>query len=286
MSLTIDQAFITQFESEVHLAYQQRGSKLRGTVRRKQATGSTVRFQKLGKGTASRKTRHGKVPVMNAVHSYADATIEDWYAGDWVDKLDEYKTNIDERMILANTAAYALGRKIDAIIIDALLLSLPTAQIVASGPYAGTMGLTKGKIMAAMELINAADVPDDGQRFCVVGAHQWNELLDITEFKSADYVGQGSLPWTTGTEVKRWLNTYWILHTGLQTDVTEATRYCVLYHKTALGLGENIDALWTDITWHGDYASHFVDAAIASGAIRIDDEGVVRIDCDDDATIT
>ena len=33
MANTIDTAFIRQFESEVHLAYQRMGSKLRNTVR-------------------------------------------------------------------------------------------------------------------------------------------------------------------------------------------------------------------------------------------------------------
>ena len=51
MANTISTAFITQFESEVHLAYQRMGSKLRNTVRTvSNATGNTVRFQKIGTG--------------------------------------------------------------------------------------------------------------------------------------------------------------------------------------------------------------------------------------------
>lgn len=47
MANTIDQAFIKQFETEVHMAYQRMGSKLRNTVRSTNVTGSTARFQKL-----------------------------------------------------------------------------------------------------------------------------------------------------------------------------------------------------------------------------------------------
>jgi hypothetical protein len=46
MANTIDQAFIKQFETEVHMAYQRMGSKLRNTVRTTNVTGSTARFQK------------------------------------------------------------------------------------------------------------------------------------------------------------------------------------------------------------------------------------------------
>jgi len=35
MSTSIDQAFVKQFESDVHLAYQRMGSKLRNTIRTK-----------------------------------------------------------------------------------------------------------------------------------------------------------------------------------------------------------------------------------------------------------
>ena len=53
MANTIDQAFITQFETEVHLAYQRMGSKLRNTVRTvSNVSGSTARFQKIGTGSA------------------------------------------------------------------------------------------------------------------------------------------------------------------------------------------------------------------------------------------
>jgi len=40
MANTIDQAFIKQFETEVHMAYQRMGSKLRNTVRSTNVSGS------------------------------------------------------------------------------------------------------------------------------------------------------------------------------------------------------------------------------------------------------
>ena len=90
MSTTIDQAFIKQFEREVHEAYQRQGSKLRNTVRTiNEVNGSTAVFQKVGKGTASTKSTHGMVPVMNLDHSNVEVILQDYYAGDWVDRLDE-----------------------------------------------------------------------------------------------------------------------------------------------------------------------------------------------------
>ncbi|MDR1826473.1 MAG: hypothetical protein LBQ49_02150, partial [Rickettsiales bacterium] len=70
MSDSIELSFIKQFEADVHLAYQQTGTKLRSTVRSKSGVvGLSTTFQKVGKGVASTKTRHGAVPVMNLDHT-------------------------------------------------------------------------------------------------------------------------------------------------------------------------------------------------------------------------
>ena len=114
LSTSIDQAFIKQFEEEVHQAYQRMGSKLRNTVRVKNGVrGSSTVFQKVGKGSASTKARHGMVPVMTIDHNPVECQLLDFYAGDWVDRLDELKINIDERQVVANAGAFALGRKTD-----------------------------------------------------------------------------------------------------------------------------------------------------------------------------
>src|ERR1700743_2156554 len=121
MTTSIDNAFIKQFESEVHEAYQRQGSKLRGTVRTiNNVNGSSAVFQKVGKGAASPKSSHGLVPVMNLQYSNVEVTLSDYYAGDWVDQLDELKINIDERQVIAAAGAYALGRKTDDLIIAGL----------------------------------------------------------------------------------------------------------------------------------------------------------------------
>ena len=138
MSLSIDQAFIKQFEREVHESYQRQGSKLRPTVRTKTGVrGSSTIFQMVGKGSANTKSRHGMVPVMNVEHTNAEATLTDFYAGEWVDRLDELKINIDERQVLANAGAFALGRKTDDLIITSLSASPNSAGTDSYGPHQG-----------------------------------------------------------------------------------------------------------------------------------------------------
>ncbi len=273
MSTSISTAFVKQFEREVHESYQRLGSKLRGAVRSiPNVQGSSTTFQKVGKGTASTKSTHGMVPVMNLSHTSVECQLADYYAGDWVDRLDEMKINIDERQVIANAGAYALGRKTDDLIIAALA-SASTLTIVDNN-----VGLTRDKVLKAFELLGENDVPDDGQRFAIVGWQQWSELLKITEFSSSEFVGPDDLPYK-GTQAKKWLGTTWIPHSGLPIDGNDI-RKCFWFHKNAIGHASGSD-VQTDITWHGDRAAHFVNNMMSQGAALIDGGGVVVVSCDE-----
>ncbi len=272
MSVSIDNVFVKQFEADVHLAYQQMGTKLRATVRSKSGVvGASTTFQKVGRGTASTKSRHGIVPVMNLNHEPVECLLQDFYAGDWVDALDELKTNVDERRVVASAGAYALGRKTDELIIGAM-----NGATTNVGDY--STPLTKDLIMAALEQLNARDIPDDGRRFAVVGVHQWNQLLSLDEFVSADYIG-ADLPLVSGGASKKWLGITWLLHNGLPTPNND-NRDCFIYHATSVGhaCGQEVK---TDITWHGERAAHFIRNSMSQGAVLIDGDGIVRVKCKD-----
>ncbi|MBI2235773.1 MAG: hypothetical protein HYU60_02250 [Magnetospirillum sp.] len=269
MSTTIVNSYSKQYGIEVHQAYQRMGTKLRNTVRtRDNVTGAIAVFQKVGKGSASTKARHGKVPVMNVDHTAVECQLYDYYAGDWLDRLDEIKVEHNERSVLVNAGAYALGRKTDELVI---------AELDKSTNYAkdGTTGLTKAKILEAFEMLGGADVPDDGERTAVVGWKQWSELMDITEFAHADYVGPDELPWK-GTQAKKWLGTLWMPHSGL--TKSGSVRYCYWYHKTAVGhaSGANVKS---EITYHGDRAAWSINNFMSQGAMLVDDNGVVSLRC-------
>ncbi|MAS87656.1 MAG: hypothetical protein CMH30_06745 [Micavibrio sp.] len=273
MTTTISNAFVKQFEREVHEAYQRQGSKLRGTVRTAgNVKGSTAVFQKIGKGVASTKSTHGIVPVMNLDHSSIEVDLQDYYAGDWVDRLDELKLNHDERSVIANAGAYALGRKTDELIINALIADAPAAV------SDDTTGLTLTKVLEAFEALGENDVPDDGQRFCIVGYRQYSELLKLEEFASADYVGAEELPFR-GAQAKKWLGTTFIPHSGLPIDENDI-RTCFWYHKSAIGHASGSD-VETNISYHNDRASFFVNNMMSQGAKVVDATGIVTLSCDE-----
>ncbi len=270
MSTSVDLAFVKQFERDVHEAYQRRGAKLMNSVRRKpNVKGTSTTFQKAGKGVATTKARHGSVTPMNVSHTPVECTLSDFYAGDWVDKLDETKLEHDEKRVIINAGAFALGRKTDELLITELDQTTTTPIAHAS------TGLTKAKVLTAMQVLGDNDVFEEGRMFAIVPWTEWTELMDITEFKSADFIGD-AFPWLKGTEARKWLGTIWMPHSGLESLVASSVSKSFWYHEASVGWGYGAN-VQSDITWHGDRAAHFVNNMLSGGACLIDSNGVVEI---------
>ena len=276
MASSINNAFITQFEAEVHMAYQRMGSKLKNLVRTVNGVnGSTVKFQKVAKGSANTKARHAELVAMDLAHSNVSATLTDYYAADYVDKLDELKVNIDERQVVAQSAAYALGRKTDQVLIDVLDASTSIAVNVNSDA-SEAMTLVKAKNM--MEVFNGNDVPDDGQRYWVVGPRQWSDLLSIDQFSRVEYVGPNELPFPGGITAKRWMGFLFFVHSGL--SLSGDDRKTLAFHKSAIGCGIRSDVR-TEVNYIPEKVSHLITSMISLGAVQIDGDAARVQLCDE-----
>lgn len=269
MAVDINDAFVKQFESEVHMAYQRMGSKLRNTVRAKSnVKGSSTTFQKVGKGTAGTKSRHGNVPVMSIDHSNVECTLGDFYAADYIDKLDELKINHDERMVVTQSAAAAMGRKSDELIVTALDTA---SNVITEG---STTGLNQTKVNTVFEYFGNNDVPDDGERYFVISPGAWTDLLGITAFSSADFVGPDELPYKGGMVAKRWMGFMWLTFSGL--PVASNIRKNFAYHRSAIGLASGAEVS-TELNYVPEKAAHLATSMMSQGAVLIDGTGVYEV---------
>lgn len=275
MAADISDAFVRQYEAEVHEAYQREGSLLRATVRRKaKVVGESTTFQKVGKGSASTKGRHGKVPLMNISHDPVVCPLQDFYAGDFVDKLDELKIIHDERRVTVNAGAFALGRKTDNLIITA---AGTTSNTTAAGVVL-TDGMKITDATAMMQIFGDADISDDGQRWAVVGWHQWNHLMQVEQFASADFVANAMFD-GKAVKPKQWLGFNWLAMStsdeGLvKADASHTT--CLFYHMTGIGHASGSE-VHTDVDWSGEHQAHFVTNHMSQGACLIDENGVYAL---------
>ena len=266
MANTKDQAFITQFETEVHLAYQRMGSKLRNTVRTvSNVNGNTVRFQKIGTGTASTKSRNGQVTPMELAHTNVNVTMQDFFAAEFIDKLDELKTNIDERQAIATSAAAALGRKTDELLYTAMDAGANSTQIHDTGG-----AVEKADLLTLFETFGTANIPEDGQRYLAMHPKGYADLFLINEFASSDFVGEQNLPFAGGMTMKEFLG-FKIFSTAAITAGKN-----IAYHTTAIGLGIGADVT-TELNYVAEKVSHLATSMMSMGATVIDDNGVYEV---------
>tara|TARA_R110002153_G_scaffold3264_6_gene16046 strand:+ start:4247 stop:5056 length:810 start_codon:yes stop_codon:yes gene_type:complete len=265
MANTIDQAFVKQFETEVHMAYQRMGSKLRNTVRSSNVSGSQARFQKIGKGTAVIKARQADVVPMDLAHTNVEVTMVDYFAAEYIDKLDELKTNINERQAVATSAASALGRQTDALIIAAMDAGANATAIGATGSV-----VSKTDLLTLFETMGTADVPEDGQRYLAMSPAAYSDLFLIEEFASSDYVGPQNLPFAGGMTMKEFLG-FKIFSTSA---VAGGKNFA--YHSTAVGIGINAD-VQTEVNYVAQKVSHLTTSMMSMGAIAIDSDGIYEV---------
>ena len=265
MANTIDVAFIKQFETDVHLAYQRMGSKLRNTIRSTNTSASVSRFQKIGTGAASTKARNGNITTMELAHTTVEATMADYYAAEYIDKLDELKININERQAVAESAASALGRKTDELIVAALDAGASATQIAdVSG------ALAKADLLTLFQTFGTADIPEDGQRYLAMSPAGFADLFNIVEFASSDYVGPQQLPFAGGMTMKEFLG-FKIFSTSA---VAGGKNFA--YHMRAVGLGINSDVK-TEVNYVPEKVAHLATSMMSMGSVVIDSTGVYEV---------
>ena len=265
MANTIDVAFIRQFESEVHMAYQRMGSKLRNTVRTvSNVRGSSVRFQKIGTAEATTKARNGQVTPMELAHTTVDVSLSDFYAAEFIDKLDELKTNIDERQAVTQSAAAALGRKTDDLIVTAMDAGANSTQI-----HDTSSALEKADLLSLFETFGSANIPEDGGRYLAMHPKGYSDLFNITEFASSDFVGEQNLPFAGGMTMKEFLGFKIFSTTAISAGKN------IAYHTTAVGLGVGAD-VQTELNYVAEKVSHLATSMMSMGSVVIDkDESFV-----------
>jgi len=281
MSTGLSTAFITLFEAEVKQAYQG-DAVLRNAVRmRTNVEGSTVKFPKIGKGTAQVRTPQTDVVPLNTSFSTVTATMTDYIAAEYSDIFDQQKVNFDERQELAQVVGKAIARREDQIIIDVMEAASPGATIantVVTSGSATASDLNIGKIIAAKKALDAANVPPQ-DRHAVIHANNLAGLLGDERAISGDFQNIKAL-------VAGELNTmmgfqFHIVGTrdegGLAIDGS-SDRNTFFFHKSAIGCGVGIPPK-VEVNYVPEKTSFLVSAMYSAGAVAIDTAGLIKVTC-------
>ena len=276
MSTQITTAMVEQYKSNVLMLAQQKGSKLRGTVRSESVTGKNAFFERIGAvDMVDAVGRHDDTPQIDTPHSRRRVSLVTSRFADLIDNADKVRTLIDPQSPYAMNAAWAAGRKMDAVLIAAMAgnaysgvagattVALPTAQKIASA----SAGLTIAKLISAKEILLAADV-DPENVTCAINPAGLTDLLGTTQITSSDYNSVKAL-------VAGQIDTFMGFKFIVSTQVTALKAFVYAKNAMVLAVGAEPSVRISERADKNYSTQVFVEMDI--GATRVEDEGVVEI---------
>lgn len=284
MSLQVETAFVKQYASTLSHLVQQKGSRLRGTIRTEPLTGREGYFDQIGATEAiPRTTRHGASPIVSTPHSRRRVSGQDFEWGDLVDTQDRVRMLVDPASSYLQSAMYALGRKMDDVIIaaangtsftgegGATQVPLPAGQKVA----VAATGLTIDKLIKAKEILDSNEVDPDEDRYLVCSAKQISNLLSTTQVSSADYNTVRAL---VQGQIDTFLGFKFVRSERLGKDGSN-NRLVLAYSQSAILLAVNKDIAGQIAPRPDKSFAMYAYACLTCGATRMEEQRVVEIAC-------
>lgn len=292
MSVQITTAFVEQYSANVMHLSQQKGSRLRSSVDTETVTGKNAFFEQIGATAArQRPSRHADTPQIDTPHARRRVSLIDYDWADLIDNEDRVRMLIDPTSPYAQAAAYAMGRAMDELIIDAAdgtaytgvdgstATAFDSSNVVdvqvGVSPAADT-GLNVEKLRAAKEILDANETGDDDPRFIVLNAKQLRNLLAETEVTSSDYNIVKAL-------VQGEVNTFMgfnFIRTELIENDGNSDNKVLFYCKSGikLAIGSNPMARISERADKNHATQVFYSMCI--GATRMEEKKVGYIECD------
>lgn len=287
MVATIDTAFINQFSDNLHHLVEQKASKLRSSVKVEMAKGEKHFFDRLGVFDANElATRLQATNLQDPAHSRRMASVTRYEASTYLDDIDKLKMMIDPSSDYAMKLARAHGKKIDDVILAAILGSAATGKD-GSGSVAfdtanqqvasAASGFTVAKFNKALTILEANEVDIDGVRlYLTLGAKGVEDLLNdpSNQFISMDFqdhkaLTDGKIPSFRGVNIIR--------SQRVPDETVDVTKRGLLYTEDTIKLAMNKDLeVKTDERSDLNFV-HQISTYMQYGAVRMEEDTVVDI---------
>ena len=290
MSSQVNAAFVQKFRDNfIHLS-QQKGSKLRDSVRvHTDVVGKYDHFDRIGQTSAQLITsRHADTPTVDTPHSRRRVTLSDYNWADLVDRADEIKMLSSPASEYMKAGVCAMGRTMDDIVITAFngnATSVSSDDSTSSVAFDsnnqiahGSADLSLAKVIQSAKILADNDVDPDEERYAIVGPAQIEAMLNTSTVTSSDY---NSIRLLMKGEIDTFMGFKWITSTRLPKSGN--IRKVFFYAKSAMGLSVGLDVV-TSIDKRPDKNNSMQPyAQMSLGSTRIEEAKIVEVACDESA---
>ena len=276
MSQTLSNVEQIDFDSLVKAEYQSSGHLLRDTIRTKHdVVGATIDFRKVDEVVAVPTAYLAAVTIQDPGYSKVSATMQKYTAPTAVDEVQDITVNFDTKMENAMLVAKALGRRSDQICIDAM--DADPGTTVANG---GT-NFNYAKFIQINEFFDDNAVPHN-ERFVAMSAANRRSLLNDDQFISSRYTHNYAVE---SGQAAQFLGFNMIIIPSMTEGglpLSGNINTVLAWHKWAVGMGIGKN-FRTEINYIAQNTSWLINGIFSGGAVVVDNQGVMAVDCDTSA---
>lgn len=282
----------------MEIQFQQKGSRLRPHVRIESQNAEFDFHDRIGPVEAVEvENRHSDTPLVPTPHDRRRVGLRDFDWADLIDRKDRLRMLADPTSPYAVNAIYALGRKMDRIILESAFataytgkeggtpVQFPSSQTVAvdyvekGGEENSNLSIGKlRRIRTMLDLEEAVDAEAGEDIIMAVTAYQIQSLLTKTEVTSSDYNVIKAL---VNGEVNTFMGIRFVrVHHSLLPKSGDI-RSCVAWARQGLLLAI-ADDITVDVGPRRDKRNSVQVYVCASfGATRMWEEKVIKVLCDE-----
>jgi len=280
MAITIDSAFISEYDALVRHIAQQSESLIRPHVTEVASGGENYNFERLGATDAAAKTtRRAVTPWIDDVWTRRVAVAKTFSHALSIEQEDRVQMLVDPQSAYAENQGMAMRRAIDGELVRAVegTGDLDGAGGAVGAPNTigdGTAEISFDLVTQVQEYFMANTINPDIPKTFVVGPAQVRKLMQLTEQTSSDYVNREALQRLNATGIcPNWMGFTWVVSTLLNVPSAGQTD-CFALTKRAVGLAVNQNT-FTRITENPErsYMTQ-VYSQWTMGAARVEDEHV------------
>lgn len=283
---TVPDHYVVKYDDDVKLVAQQKKSRLEECVTlHANIVGASKAVDRYGETEAQEiLSRHGDTKHIEVPHLRRYIDLRDYNHPTLLDNEDSIKILDNPTNKYVMGAVAAMNRRKDKVIIAALNASARDAKNVMNALPAGQVilpaatDISMAKLRTAIELLNAAEADspeEDGtMRTFVYTSRQLSILMADSTVTSADYNTMKALQDYKIDEFMglKWKRVEFLPKAG-------AVRSCFIFGKSYVGLGIGKD-IKNKVSERAD-KNHAIQTytEMSIGAVRIEDDGVVEIQC-------
>lgn len=214
------------FSSEFHTQYERRQSFLRGCVTVK-GVASADRYSFIVPQVATaavERGANGQIPIASYGQDAVTCQLKEYAKIIEIRNFNVYSSSVPQRENMQQQCVTAINQKTDELLLSEF-------QTATNNTGAATTA-SLSWLLTAVKILDANDVPDDGERYGALTPAAWGQLMKVDQFTNSRYVSDQ--PFMKYMPMREWMGVKWFKFTGLP-NMGLSTAKCYLWHKAAIG---------------------------------------------------